>query len=377
MRVLHTESSVNWGGQEYRVLEQMHWLAAHGHEAALAARSDSAILERARAQGLACHAIAFRGHYRPDAILAARRLVMGGGFHLIDCHGSRDAATLAFARGLAPVVRSRHVSQALKGKLHRRLQWRLGCDHAIATALVIKDAIVSAGLKSASEVTVVGEWASEGFFDITRRAAHRADVRRELKVPEGLPMVVVVGMLRGDKAQHVLIEAAALLRARGRPIFCLVVGAAIRTQAGYEADLRARARDKGLEGAVAFAGYRDDIVRLTQAADALAVTSIAVEGQSRAVPQAFASLTPVVASRVGGIPELVTAGETGWLVEPGDAGGLADALAELLADGERARAVAERARRFAEANLTMDAKMAETLRVYEKTGRMFEAKRSL
>lgn len=377
MRVLHTESSVNWGGQEYRILEQMHWLGAHGHETALAARPDSAILERARAEGLTAHAVPFRGHYNPGAITAARRLVRSGGFHIVDCHGSRDAVTLAFARGVAPVVRSRHVSQPLKGKLHRRLQWRWGCDHALATALVIRDAIVLAGLKTAAEVSVVGEWASEAFFDVARREQHRAEVRREFAVPAGRPVVAVVGMLRGDKAQHLLIEAAALLRTRGRPVFCLIVGAPIRTQADYEAELRARVRAAGLEDAVAFAGYRDDVARLTQAADALAVTSIAVEGQSRAVPQAFASLTPVVASRIGGIPELVTAGETGWLVEPGDAGGLARALEEALADGAAARAMAARARRFAEAHLTMAAKMAETVAVYEKTRRIFEAKHSL
>ena len=73
MRILHTESSVNWGGQEYRVLEQMEWLRAHGHEPALAVRPGSDIGRRAQAKGLPVFDIAYTGHYDPRAIKAARQ----------------------------------------------------------------------------------------------------------------------------------------------------------------------------------------------------------------------------------------------------------------------------------------------------------------
>ena len=374
MRVLHTESSVNWGGQEYRALEQMRWLNDHGHQAVLAAKPGSAIMERAQAWGLEAAAVGFRGHYNPRAIMRARRLVRERAIDVADCHGSRDAVTLAFARRLCPVIRSRHVSQALKGKVHRRLQWGWGCDHIIATAGCIKDGIVAAGLSGPQRVSVVGEWAGDEFFDTSGRPAERAEIRLEFAVAEGFPVVSVVGMLRGDKAQETLIDAAAILKERGRPVACLIVGAGIRTQEGYEAKLRAHAAAHELQDTVIFTGYRDDVARITRASDALCVTSVAVEGQSRAVPQAFACETPVVASRIGGVPELVVPGEAGWLVEPGDAAGYADALSEIFDDPEGARAVTARARRFAEAHLTVDAKMAETLAVYDAAIRNYHGK---
>ena len=374
MRVLHTESSINWGGQEYRALEQMRWLNDHGHESVLAAKPGSAIMERARAWGLEAVAVGFRGHYNPRAIMGARRLVRERAIDVADCHGSRDAVTLAFARPLCPVIRSRHVSQALKGKAHRRLQWGWGCDHAIATAGCIKDGIVAAGFCRPERVTVVGEWAGDEFFDTSGRSAERAEIRREFAISGGLPVVSVVGMLRGDKAQENLIDASAILKERGRPVVCLIVGAGISTQEGYEAELRSRADAHGLQDTVIFTGYRDDVARITRASDALCVTSVAVEGQSRAVPQAFACETPVVASRIGGVPELVVPGDTGWLVEPGDAVGYADALLQIFDDREGARAVTARARRFAEAHLTLDAKMAETLAVYHAAIRKFHGK---
>src|SRR6185369_3936933 len=90
MRILHTESSVNWGGQEYRILDQMIWLAAHGHHTALAARPGSALSLKAAAHGLAVHDLPYLGHYNPALILAARRLVRSERFDIVDTHGSRD-----------------------------------------------------------------------------------------------------------------------------------------------------------------------------------------------------------------------------------------------------------------------------------------------
>ena len=117
---------------------------------------------------------------------------------------------------------------------------------------------------------------------------------------------------------------------------------------------------------VRFAGYRDDVARLTQGADILAITSVAVEAQSRTAPQAFASVTPVVASDIGGVAELVRPGQTGWLVAPGDAVAYADAFIAILDAPDAASAVTKRARDLAETSLRIQDKMSETLAVYEK-----------
>ena len=361
MRVLHTESSVNWGGQEFRILDQMVWLRAHGYETALAARAESEIARRAGALDLTVREMAYAGHYNPRQILAARRLK---GFDVVDCHGSRDGATHGFARDVTPVVRTRHLSQPLKPKLHRQLQWRWGCDRAIATATVIKDELVTRGYMAASQIDVVGEWADAAFFDVAAKDAHRRDVRVEFAVPGDRPLVMFVGMLRGDKAPEILIDAAAELRRRARPIVAVIVGGDTHSQAGYETFLRERAASRNVTEDVRFAGYRNDVARLTQAADALAITSIAVEAQSRAAPQAFAARTPVIASRIGGVPELVTPGETGWLVTPGHAAGYADALEQLLDDRANTDRQIGTARALAERTLTIDVKMGETLDAY-------------
>jgi glycosyltransferase involved in cell wall biosynthesis len=360
VRVLHTESSVNWGGQEFRILDQMVWLRAHGHETALAARPGSEIARRIRALGLPVHEIAYSGHYNPRDIIAARRL---RSFDIVDSHGSRDGSTHGFAHDVVPLVRTRHLGFPLKSKLHRRLQWRWGCTRAIATAAFVKDDLVAKGFMAADRVDVVGEWADDPFFAVTDKERHRRDVRAEFAVPDDQALVMFVGMLRGDKAPEILIDATAELRRRGRRIIALIVGGDTHSQAGYAGFLRERAATLEVSDDVRFAGYRDDVARLTLAADALAITSTA-EAQSRAAPQAFASRTPVIASRIGGIPELVRAGETGRLVPPGSPGAYADAIEELFDDRAGTERQVEAAHALATRSLTLDAKMGETLDAY-------------
>ncbi|MEE2761494.1 MAG: glycosyltransferase family 4 protein [Pseudomonadota bacterium] len=365
MKVLHTESSVNWGGQEYRILDQMSWLETHGHQTGLAARPGSDIAARAAAIGLTVHTINYTGHYNPFAIMRMRSIVKRHGYEIADCHGSRDVITQAFARDLAPVIRTRHLSQPLKNKLHRRLQWRHGSDAVIATAEYIKEEILAKGLAPEASIHVIGEWADEAFFDISRRAQHRNDVRAEFTVPKDEPLVAVVGMLRGDKAQEHLIRAIAEMKRRFRPVTALIIGTITNTQSTYEKELQELAARLGVADAVRFTGYRNDVPRLTQAANILAITSIAVEAQSRTAPQAFASLTPVVASDVGGVSELVQPFETGWLVPPGNAAAYANAFEEILDEPGRTKGITKRARVLAESTLRIDVKMAETLAVYE------------
>jgi glycosyltransferase involved in cell wall biosynthesis len=364
VRILHTESSVNWGGQEYRILDQMIWLAANGHHTALAARPGSALSIRARAHGLAVHDLPYLGHYNPALIRAARRLVRTERFDIVDTHGSRDGATHGFGRDIAPVIRTRHLSTPMKPKLHRRLQWQWGCDRAIATADIIKNDLAAKNFLPANRIDVVGEWAADEFFDVTRKDEHRAAVRAEFAIADGRPLVCVVGMLRGDKAQEILIKVTAELKKRGRSIAALIVGSDTDSAKGYENFLRATVDQLGVADDVRFTGYRDDVARLTQAADILTIMSVAVEAQSRTAPQAFAARTPVIASNIGGVAELVADGETGRLVAPGDVTAYADAIERTLDDPTTTNRIVEAARTLAMRDLTMDGKMAATLDSY-------------
>jgi glycosyltransferase involved in cell wall biosynthesis len=372
MQVLHAEFSANWGGQEFRVLEQMDWLARAGHRVALACRPQSDIACRAAAAGHVCHPLVLRGVYNPVSLARARALVVDEGFDVVDCHGLREAVAFAAARDRCAVVRSQHVTGKIKPGLRHRLVWSHACDHVVATAARIRDELVGIGV-APDHVSVIGEWAADEFFRLDDKPRHRGEVRAEFGLAPDQPVIVNVGMLRHDKGQEYVVDAIRLLRSQGSDAVLVLVGSSTAQSAAetdnHERFLRRLVADHGLDGAVIFAGYRTDVARLVQAADVQVVASIAVEGQSRTVPQAFASEVPVVATTAGGLTELVADGITGHLVPPRDSDAIAAAASAMLCDKAATATMVAAARQLARETLSLDAKMADTLALYGRLRR--------
>jgi glycosyltransferase involved in cell wall biosynthesis len=160
-----------------------------------------------------------------------------------------------------------------------------------------------------------------------------------------VPVVGSVGFLRPQKAFDVLIRAAALLADRASEARILIVGD------GEQRDqLQQLARSLGVQERVIFAGRRLDVPDILAALD-LAVCCSDFEGSPLSVMEYMAAALPVVATRVGGVPDLIDDGVEGRLVPPGDAEALADAIAGLLADPALAKTMGQqgqqrRAREF-------------------------------
>jgi glycosyltransferase involved in cell wall biosynthesis len=187
-------------------------------------------------------------------------------------------------------------------------------------------------------------------FDAVSDASARA-CRAELGIAPGVPVVVHAGRFHHWKGQQVLLEA--LVHER-RPVACFV-GAPLFGEDAFAAGLRAEAERLGVSDRVRWLGFRDDVARLMRAADVVVHSSVYPEPFGRVVVEAMLARTPVVAARAGGVPEIVTDGETGWLVTPGDPVALAVAIGEVLDDPARAQAVAARANADARERFTRDA----------------------
>lgn len=166
-------------------------------------------------------------------------------------------------------------------------------------------------------------------------------VREELGINGNAPVVGSVGNLKPSKGQEHLIEATAIVRSGTPDVRCVIVGLGPRS-----ALLRERAHELGLDGVVTFAGYREDAPRIAGSFD-IFVQPSEREGLPIALIEAMALGRPVVATRVGGTPELVRDGVDGILVPPRDPAALADAIIALLRDPERRVRMGEAARRRA------------------------------
>jgi glycosyltransferase involved in cell wall biosynthesis len=191
-------------------------------------------------------------------------------------------------------------------------------------------------------------------FDPGRPA--RAEVRRELGIAESAFVVGTVGRVVADKHQALLVEAMRPLCAEGAEL--VIVGDGDLLPA-----LREAVNQSPDAARMHLLGVRRDAPRILQALDVFALSSRS-EGLPLVILEAMASALPIVATRVGGIPGVITEGHTGLLVPPNDAAALTEALRRLKKDGALAQRIASAGRTEALAEYSADAMVERYLELY-------------
>jgi glycosyltransferase involved in cell wall biosynthesis len=350
MVVLHTEASLGFGGQEIRILTETRWLAEHGSRALIACQPGSRLRIEAGLAGLEAIAVPMRHALDLPALLRLRRVMRGRRVDLVHTHSSVDSwlgGLAAKSLGL-PVVRSRHVTIAVR----RPLVYRLA-DRVIASGQRAGEMLTRAGVAPSKVVSIAPGVDTARFHpDVSGKA-----VRDELGLHG--PLVGLVANVRGSKGHRYFLEAAREILGPAPDTRFLIAGDGV----GFD-DVRRRVRELGLEREVSMLGFRRDIPALVAALDVLVLPSIKSEGTSQSILQALAVGTPVVATTVGGSPELIRNGETGRLVPPADAPALAAAILALLRDPDAARAMGRAGQALVQREHSLDTVMQRTTALY-------------
>jgi glycosyltransferase involved in cell wall biosynthesis len=184
-------------------------------------------------------------------------------------------------------------------------------------------------------------------------------MRKRLGLPETRPLVVSVGHIRPVKGFDVLLQTAARV-----PEATFAIAGDTHDEA-HARDLAQRASAAGLAGRFVFLGPVENVPALLYSADVFCLLSRS-EGMSNAVLEAMACGLPCVATRVGGNPEVIQEGRTGFLVDDGDSEGAAARILELLEDRARARAMGAEGRRAVEENFTTEVMIKNVVDSYER-----------
>lgn len=324
MRILHTEASRGWGGQEIRILTEARIFRAHGHDVHLLANADAEILAAAPRYGVPATAIDLT-RKSLGSLQAMRRFLRDWRPDVVNPHSSIDGWMVALARlGLEHrprVVRTRHISAPIPRNFASRWLYRRGCDFIMTTGEMIVEQLTADGFVAPDHIASVPTGIDTDLY----APGDRARARAALGLPADAWVVGTVATLRSWKGHSYLVDAFAHLADPAARL--VIVG-----DGPQEVALRDQVAALGLADRVLLAGRRDDVPTWLAALDVFALASYANEGVPQAILQAMATELPIVSCPIGGIPECTRDVPSVTLVTPRDADALHAALAAMRAN---------------------------------------------
>lgn len=354
MRVVHLDSHVPWRGGEQQVLYLTQGLQARGHHSVVVCPPHSALYQRLQEVGLPTEALRMRHELDLVAAWQLGRYLRRQQVEILHMHTPHAHTIGLLACQLAPQVRlvvSRRSDFAPARNWLSRYKYAHAGVQYVAVSDAVRRVLITSGVPARRVQTV------HSGIDLQRFVAIQA---APLLFPTGRRIIGTVGHLAGQKGHRYLLEAMALLT-REEP----QLGVVIAGDGALRADLEAQAAALGITAHVCFTGFRRDILALMQSFEIFVFSSY-LEGLGTAVLDAMALGKPVVATRVGGIPEAVQDGITGLLVPPRDPQALADAVRYLLCHPAHAKAFGGAGRKRVEHYFTVERMVYSILQVYER-----------
>jgi glycosyltransferase involved in cell wall biosynthesis len=358
LRILHTESSQGWGGQEIRILAEAQGMVARGHDVFIGAPAAHRIHAEASARGLPVADLPL-GRKRAAGVAALRRWLREQRVDVVNTHSSIDSwlVSIACATLARPpaIVRTRHVSVPVAKTLGNRWLYGTAAAHVVTTGEMLRQQLLRDNGLAPDHVTSVPTGIRPDEF----APGDRVDARRALGLPERALLIGIVATLRSWKGHRYLIDAFA--RLGGDEAMLVIVGDGPQREA-----LERQVLDAGLVSRVRFAGDRRDVAQWFRALDVFALPSYANEGVPQALVQAMMTGLACVTTAAGAIPEIARDGETALVVPPENVEALAAAIARLASDAPLRARLGTAAREYCVAHHSYESMLAKMEAVFER-----------
>lgn len=330
MNILFTESSPNIGGQELQALAQMDALRRKGHCVLLACRDKSKIASEARRRKIEVIFVPFRNSLHIPSILKLFRIMRDFRPHLVICHSGHDSNIVGLTRLFIWRIRFRIIRQ--KTYLTRKTKTfslNYFCDEVIVPGTSMRKHLIQEGVRT--RITIV----PPGFYFQKLREDSRVPlplhVQTWLASGRDEPVIVQVGMLRPEKGHEFMLKLLSSLKQEGREFRWLIVGGGCPES---EARLQSQVDNLGMHNNVLIAGNVFPASPVYQIASLLVMPS-ENESFGMVLAEASAFSVPVLASQVGGIPDVIQHNRTGTLLPVGDASAWIHALNDFFNYPER------------------------------------------
>lgn len=333
--ILYTESSNRVGGQELQAMMQLDTFRKMGFSVLLACREGSEVEKYAREKNIPVHLVSFRNSYHIPSLLNMRRLILTCHPLFIVCHSGHDSNITAMALKTLwhkpPLIRQKTY---LAGKI-KPFSTNCLVDAVIVPSAGMKRTMVGGGCRN-QQITVVSPGFDFSTLTTQSQQPIPASIQRWL-MADTSPVIAQVGMLRAEKGHDTALNALAALKQSGHAFRYLIIGAG-----PLSAEIQKKIVHAGLEDNVMMAGAVFPVSALYPYIDLLLMPS-RNEAFGMALVEAMYFSVPVMASDVGGIPDVVRHRENGVLLPVDDAEAWQKAIADFLHQPAAYQSLAQRA----------------------------------
>ncbi len=358
LTILHTESAKRWGGQERRTFAEAREFKKRGYRVILAVQPGSALGKHAKEIGIEVREIEMRNREILRAFFRLFSLIRREKVDIVNTHSSKDSWIASFAARLAhrPILlRTRHVTIPISNHPFN-IVYKL--PHRIITVSnYVRETMIQKNRIKPEKIISIPTAINLKKFDFKMSGRK---VREKLRIDPEVPLVGMIGVIRTEKGHPYFIEAAQRILKVHPKVRFLIVG-----QEPKGKTIVRRVRELKLEKKILVTGFRPDVPQVLAALDIFTMPSLR-EALGTALLEALAMKKPVIATRVGGIPEVIIHNQTGLLVPPADSKALARAILELLEDREKAKRLGKNGRRLVEEKFSQETMIERIENLYRE-----------
>lgn len=325
-RILHVNTANTWRGGEQQVVYLVEGLQSRGHNNFVVCQPKSVLREKLFSSKTPVFPLAMHGEWDLIAAIKLAMIIKKNNIQILHLHTAHAHTLGLLAAKFNPACKV-IVSRRVDFHIHSRFKYKRGINKIITVSERIRQVLIEDKIDAEKIVAVHSGVDLERFNGIKSNGY----IYKEFNLDGKTPIVGIVAALAPHKDHQNFLYAAGKLKEKYPRVKFLIVG-----EGELKQDLKILTRQLGLEKEVIFTGFRKDSLEIISTFDVFVLSSC-LEGMGSVLLEAMALAKPIVATRTGGIPEVVLNGVTGILVSPGDSGELANGIMQLLGDNALAK----------------------------------------
>ncbi len=356
IRVLHTEWSDGWGGQEIRIINEMLAVRESGVEVFLACRKDSIISKKALEQNIEVFKLPFKGIVDIKTILTLYGIIKNKKIDIVNTHSGKDTWTGGIAAKLAGAkfIRTRHLSNRINSS---RLNFiNELADLIITTGEYVKNSMIKYNRIDPDKIVSIPTGVDEMVFDPSKY--DKKENRKLFGIRSDQTAIGILAVLRKFKRHDIFVTAAEVIAKQYPNTVFLIAG-----DGPQKENIENLIKLKNLQKQVKMVGYVSEPARFLSAIDLFMLTSDSNEGVPQAIIQALMMRLPIVAADVGSVRDLWYE-DNFMLIEPASPDIIAANAGNLIKNKELRNTYSNRARDYAVKNSSKAVMTDKLLRSY-------------